>query len=205
MWCASTRVWQLLPADPRASNWRAGRQREFLCAPFLQASDLKLLAPVVRSSQVALVQRFHHWKELRHAQCSFGALERCRASSGAPGSAWFPEESIRSICPSRRQTVERNIPRVREYRLSFRVAAEDKSEKHSTGSTNLRGIRDPEPFASSLGWLQQRREHRLALCECCPRPQTHAPATRVAAWAEALMACLQFHRGTECHDPPTRT
>src|SRR6266436_4941148 len=105
---------------------------------------------------------------------------------------WFPEESIRSICPSRRQTVERNIPRVREYRLSFRVGAEDKSEKHSTGSTNLRGIHDPEPFASSFGWSQQRREHRLEWYACCQRPQIHALGERGAAWVEAPVACLQF-------------
>src|SRR6266581_4793523 len=190
--------------DLRASNLRAGRPREFLYAPFLQASDLKPLAPVARNSRVALVQRFHHWKELRHARCSFAALECCRASGGAPESAWFPQESIRSICPSRRQTLERNIPRVREYRLSFRAGAADKSGKHSTGSTSLRGIHDPEPFASSLGWSQRRREHRLALCAYCRPPQTHAPARRGAVWAESPMACLQFHRGTECRDPPTR-
>jgi hypothetical protein len=39
MWCASTRAWQLLLAAPQASNWRVGRQREFLYAPFLQASN----------------------------------------------------------------------------------------------------------------------------------------------------------------------
>src|ERR1700687_6140398 len=63
-WCASSQVWQLLLADPRASNWRAGKQREFLYAPCLQGSGLKSLAQplMARSSRVALVQRFHHWK-----------------------------------------------------------------------------------------------------------------------------------------------
>src|SRR6266568_5538715 len=147
MWCASTRVWQLLPADPRASNWRAGRQREFLYAPFLQASDLKPLAPVARSSRVALVQRFHHWKELRRARCSFAALECCQASNGEPRRAWLPQGWFRWFCPSTQQTVERNIRQVREYQLSFRVAVASKSGKYSGGNTNLRESRGPEPFA----------------------------------------------------------
>ena len=33
-----------------------------------------------------------------------------------------------------------------------------------------------KPIASSLGWSQQPREHRLALCACCRLPRTHAPA-----------------------------
>src|SRR6266702_1499245 len=205
MWCASTRVWQLLPADPRASNWRAGRQREFLYAPFLQASDLKLLAPVVRSSQVALVQRFHHWKELRRARCSFAALECCQASNGEPWRAWLPQGWFRLFCPWMRQTAERNTPRAREYRLSFREGVADKLEKHSAGNTNLREIHGPEPFASGPGWSQQRREHRLALCVYFRLPRTHAPGARGAAWVEAPMACLQFHRGTACRDPQRRT
>src|SRR6266852_9673686 len=191
MWCASTRVWQLLPADPRASNWRAGRQREFLYAPFLQASDLKLLAPVVRSSQVALVQRFHHWKELRRARCSFAALECCQASNGEPGRAWCPQGWSRLFCPWTRQTVERSIPRARGYLLSFRVAVAGKSEKHSAGNIDLRGIHGPEPFASGPGWSQQRREHRLASYVYCRLPQTHVPEAHVGAWAEAPTAGLQ--------------
>src|SRR5216684_3980223 len=204
-WSASTQVLQPLLADLRASNWRAGKQREFLSGPCLQASGLKSRAPMAHSFQEDQDQRCRHSRERRHARCSFAVLECFLANGGAPGGAWSPEESIRSICPSRRQTAERNIPRAREYRLSFRAAAADKSGKHSVGSTSLRGIRDPEPSASSLGWSQRRREHRLALCACCRLPQTHAPARRGAAWVEALMACLQFHRGTECRDPPTRT
>src|SRR5258708_10035396 len=93
----------------------------------------------------------------------------------------------------------------RGYRLSFRVGVEDKSEKHSGGSTNLRGIHGREPFASGPCWLQQRREHRLASYACCRLPQTHGPEARAAALAAALMACLQFRRGTECHDPPAQS
>ena len=62
-WFASSRVSQPLLADPRASNWRAGRRREFLFVPFLQALDLKRLATAARSSRVALVQRCRHSKE----------------------------------------------------------------------------------------------------------------------------------------------
>src|SRR6266851_1892834 len=43
-WCALGRVWLLLLAAPRASNSHAGRQREFPCAFYLQASHLRFQA-----------------------------------------------------------------------------------------------------------------------------------------------------------------
>jgi hypothetical protein len=49
-----------------------------------------------------------------------------------------------------RQTVERSIPRARGYRLSFRVGVVDKSENHSAGNTNLRGIHGPNHLLQVL-------------------------------------------------------
>src|SRR5580700_10974952 len=62
-WCASGQVWRLLLADLRASNWRAGKQRGSLSAPYLPASDSQFLAPATRISRAALVQRCHYSRE----------------------------------------------------------------------------------------------------------------------------------------------
>src|SRR5215469_10200940 len=102
------------------------------------------------------------------------------------------------------RTVERNIPPAPEYRLSFRAAVADKSEKRSVGNTNLLGIPGPEPIASTHGWSRQPREHRLAWFGYCRPPQTPAPEARAAAWVEALMACLQSRREKECRDLPAQ-
>src|SRR5262249_24162883 len=147
-------------------------------------------------------QKLHHWRELRRGRYSFAALECSRASNDEPPRAWFLQEWFRWFCPWSLQTVERSIPPARGYRLSFRGAVASKSEKHSAGNTNLRGIPGREPFASGLGWSPQRREHRLASYGYCRRPQTHAPEARGAAWAEAPTAYLLFHRERECRDPP---
>src|SRR5712691_10473369 len=66
------------------------------------------------------------------------------AQQGAHG---FLRDGFDGFVHGRGKLLERNIPQVREYRLSFRVAVADKSGKHSAGNTNLREIRGPEPFA----------------------------------------------------------
>src|SRR5260370_6683119 len=148
--CAQAQVLQPLLADRRASNWRAGKQREFLSGPCLQASGLKSRTPMAHSFQEDQDQRCRHSRERRHARCSFAVLECFLANGGAPGGAWSPQEPIRSICPSRRQPAERNIPRVREYRLSFRAAVANKSATHSTASTTLPRPHHPTPFLPTL-------------------------------------------------------
>src|SRR5580700_4404613 len=62
-WCASSRVWRLLLADLRASNWRAGKQRGSLSAPYLPASDSQSLGLATRIFRAALVQRCNCWRE----------------------------------------------------------------------------------------------------------------------------------------------
>src|SRR6266581_2919738 len=61
--CVSSRVWQLHLVDLRASNWRAGKRREFLYAPCLQGWGLKPRAPAAGSFREALVRRRHHSRE----------------------------------------------------------------------------------------------------------------------------------------------
>src|SRR3954467_15802956 len=78
---ASTQVLQPLLADLRASNWRAGKRREFLSRTSLQASGLKSQAPMAHSFQEDQDQRCRHSRERRHARCSF-AVRECFLPNG---------------------------------------------------------------------------------------------------------------------------
>jgi len=81
----------------------------------------------------------------------FGALECAGppASGDHHGAQLLPAESIRSILSIELQTVERNIPLSREYRLSFAQWRDKSGEKLSTGVTVSR-IFTSLPFASVL-------------------------------------------------------
>ena len=81
-----------------------------------------------------------------------------------------------------------NIPPAREYLISVPAKAADKWGKHSTGSTNLHEIREPEPIVSGLDSSRRRCERRFAWSACC-RPAR----TLFLQHAEQLGLKLQWH------------
>jgi len=144
----SSRVWAAAPRGiSELPNWHAGKQRGSLYAPYLPASDSQSLAPATRISRVGPGSKMPSLERMdARARCSFCSSRMLTGPVVAnQGRAWFSSGMVsivfvHGVC----ETVERSVPRAREYQLSFRVAAEDKSEKHSGGSTNLRGIRGRE-------------------------------------------------------------
>src|SRR5262249_1106499 len=88
--------------------------------------------------------------------------------------------------------------------LCGREAAEQRSRRHSSDSTDPRGtFLPPSPFPG-LCSFPQSGAHSNEWCSCHRAFQTPSPAARGGVSLASRDSCLQFRRGRACLLPPTR-